>query len=88
MKADLRNLVTAQEDFFADSVRFTRDLAALDYATANAVTVEIVAAGDSGWAATARSQETAMVCAIFVGNAAPPLPGAVEGEVSCAEPEE
>src|SRR5205809_6661782 len=62
MKSDLRNLVTAEEAYFADSVKYTATTACTTPPTAGAVTfcvtlalhdaLPIFAAGNGGWAVT------------------------------------
>jgi len=92
MKSDLRNLVTAEESYFADHVTYTGNLAHLQYQLSYDVVISIAAASSTGWSATARVPVGASTppgfgsrktCAIFVGNAAPPLPGLKEGEPGC-----
>lgn len=56
MKADLVNLVTAQEEFRADSARYANSLQELTearYQTSSNVTVELTSASDSAWTASA-----------------------------------
>lgn len=53
MKADLRNLVTAQETYFSDSARYTAVLDSSAYRTSSGVSVRIQLRGDSAWSATA-----------------------------------
>lgn len=53
MKADLRNLVTAQEGFFAESLRYAAALDSTAYQTSPGVSVFIQLRGDSAWSATA-----------------------------------
>ncbi len=86
MRADLRNLVTAQEAFFVDSARYAGDLAALRFEASHAVSVEIVSAGDSGWSARARHTLSEEVCGIFVGRVPAPVAGAEEGQPACERP--
>jgi len=52
MKSDLRNLVTAEELYFADNVQYTTTPPASTYSVSAGVTVTI-AVGAQGWAATA-----------------------------------
>src|SRR2546426_7474994 len=68
MKSDLRNLVTAEEAYFADSVKYTATTACTTPPTAGAVNFCVttgnnlgtigLAAGNGGWAVTiTRSEE-------------------------------
>jgi len=49
MKSDLRNLVTAEEAFFADSTHYTTALASLKFAVSNGVNSPTIATGTGGW---------------------------------------
>jgi hypothetical protein len=90
MKSDLRNVVTAQEMYFADSARYTDDLSVLRFTPSTGVTVRIFAASDSSWFAQSGHRNLHGTCAIYVGAVVPrPLaevrsPGA-EGEPYCSE---
>lgn len=56
MKADLRNLVLAQDAFHEDSARYAssqRELSDARYQTSSGVSVEITSGSDSAWAAIA-----------------------------------
>ena len=83
MKSDLRNLVTAQESYFADQVSYTTATTALNYTPSTGNTVTIGAATGTGWAATAKNNATTKTCGIYVGSAAPPIAGQNEGEPKC-----
>jgi prepilin-type N-terminal cleavage/methylation domain-containing protein len=83
MKSDLRNLVTAQEAFFADRNTYAGTVAATQTATAAAFvastgnTVTFVTNTAAGWSATVTNATlpaaaTPRTCGIFVGNSAPP----------------
>lgn len=86
MKSDLKYLVTAQEIYFADSLRYGASLLDLDYTASVGVTVELLVAADSAWSASARHPGVSTQCAIFVGKIEPPVPDAEEGEVICYDP--
>jgi len=83
MKSDLRNLVTAQESYFADNVTYTTTLTTAVYNASAGVTVAIGSASGTGWTATAHHNGTAKTCGIFVGTATAPITGANEGEPKC-----
>lgn len=83
MKSDLRNLVTAQESYFADQVTYTSDLISLNFTASSGVTVRIGTASGTGWNATASHSGTSATCGIFVGSARSPITGANEGEPRC-----
>lgn len=88
MRSDLRNLVTSQEAFLADSGRYAGDLATLGFESTYGVTLEIVRAGDSGWSALARHSHSEQVCGIFVGIGPAPVAGAEEGQPQCVTPDD
>ena len=83
MKSDLRNLVTAQESYFADQVSYTTATTALNYNSSTGVTVTITAATGTGWAATSKHNATTKTCGIYVGSATAPISGQNEGEPKC-----
>jgi prepilin-type N-terminal cleavage/methylation domain-containing protein len=84
MKSDLRNLVTAEEAYFADSVKYTDNLAAA-YATTSGVlgpTITYPVATNDGWTAWVSHTTTSVTCAIYVGTTAL-APANKEGEPKC-----
>jgi hypothetical protein len=52
MKSDLRNLVTAEEAFFADSTHYTQTLANLKFQVSNGVVPPTISTGAGLWSAT------------------------------------
>ena len=85
MKADLRNLVTAQEAYFAEYVTYSGSTGSLNYnvSTGNTVNLISITATGTGWAATATNTGTAHTCGIYIGNATPPFTGQAEGQPVC-----
>jgi len=83
MKSDLRNLVTAQESYFADQVTYTSSQTGLNYNGSTGVTVTIGSISGTGWTATASHNGTLKTCGIYLGNATAPVAGATEGEPKC-----
>ncbi len=85
MKADLRNLVTAQESYFADNVTYATAIGNLNYTTSAGNTVAIVAATGTGWSATVKNNAVSSPasCGIFVGSASAPITGQSEGAPAC-----
>src|SRR5204863_6802512 len=82
MKSDLRNLVTAEEAYFADSVKYTATTACTTPPTAGAVNfcvttgnnLDVVglAAGNGGWAVTITNNNLTTplaTCAVFINPA-------------------
>ncbi len=83
MKSDLRNLVTAQESYFADNVTYATTTTNLQYNSSAGVTVTVGGATGTGWSATAKDNATTRTCGIFVGTATAPITGQNEGEPKC-----
>jgi len=83
MKSDLRNLATAEEAFFYDSVKYTTSMAMLNnFAPSTGVTLTVnVSAG--GWNATAAHAQTPRQCYLFFGAGPPVGTAIVEGRISC-----
>lgn len=78
MKADLRNLVTAQEAYFADFSTYTTALTTDQYQPSSGVTYNIDGTGAGTFAATASyAGGTTRTCTITVGT------GANDGEPVC-----
>ena len=81
MKSDLRNLVTAEEAYFADSVRYTTHLGRW-YAVTTGNTMPTITLTADGWTATIENLHVPYRCAIFVGST-PRAPARREGEPVC-----
>ncbi len=68
MKADLRNLVTAQEAYFADNSAYTTSLTTTQYQPSSGVTVVVGGTGAGTFTATASYPGgTTRTCTITVG---------------------
>jgi type II secretion system protein G len=80
MKSDLRNLVTAEESYFADNVTYTSALGT-NYSSSAGVTVTIASPSGTGWSASAVHNGTTKTCQIYVGAAV--IAGQNEGEPKC-----
>lgn len=84
MKSDLRNLATAQEAFFYDSMYYTSNLTALSrYSSTTGVTVTVNEATPAGWSATSTHGQTPRECYLFSGGAAPLGTATGEGKIAC-----
>ena len=81
MKSDLRNLVTAEEAYFADSVKYTTNLGTA-YATTSGVVGPTIALTADGWTANVSHTTTTKQCYIYVGST-PLAPANKEGEPKC-----
>jgi type IV pilus assembly protein PilA len=85
MKSDLRNLVTAEEAFFADSSKYTSTVTQLKFQNSTGVGSPAVVTGAGFWTATnTHTQLTGTQCGIGI-NTTNPLSGVVaaEGEPVC-----
>jgi type IV pilus assembly protein PilA len=84
MKSDLRNLLTAQENYFSDNITYTTATANLNIQISPGVTLTITAASAQGWTATASHSATSKTCGMWYGNGmTAPVAGAIEGEPKC-----
>ena len=84
MKADLRNLVTAEVLFSTDSLRFTPIIGSggLTYQVTTGNTVPSIALTGDGFTAQIGNANTPRTCAIFMGST-PLAPATNEGEPAC-----
>ena len=84
MKSDLRNLITAEEAYFADNTTYSTVQADINYNSSAGVTVVIavVAGPPVGFSATAAHTGTTETCAIYIQTAAV-APAINEGEPKC-----
>ena len=82
-KADLRNLVTAEESYFADNVTYTTTIGNLSYSVSQGNTITLTGASGTGWSATSKNNGTTHTCGIYVGTGTPPVAGQNEGAPAC-----
>ena len=84
LKADLRNLASAEEAYFYQHAAYTTDTLLLVYSTTNGTQLQIVAATAGGWAAIAtHPMSYPLTCAMFSGLITAPAPATSEGVVAC-----
>ena len=86
MKSDLRNLVTAEESFFADSTRYIAygDTTKLKFKPSTGVNTPAIVVGSGYWSATVTHQQiTNFSCGIGVNTANTIVPTAGDGEPAC-----
>ena len=96
MKSDLRNLVTAQEAYYADHSAYASDVADLKFRNSLNVSVRLTATQNNAWGAESRSALLPNVaCVIWINLAEknrPKVGGKLlqqgEGEPACALIEE
>jgi hypothetical protein len=88
LRSDLRNLVTAQEAYFADHVTYARSLREISgYQPSRGVTVVLLTSSDSGHSEIAIVDRVpGLVCALFVGQAPRPFGTGKEGLPACRGP--
>ncbi len=77
MKADLRNLVTAQEAYFADNALYTNSLTSNQYRVSTGVRSLTITTGTGMFTASVAHSATNVVCTITVGT------GTQDGEPVC-----
>jgi hypothetical protein len=87
MKSDLRDLVTAEESYFADSVKYTTRLGndGVNYAYSEGNTAPHVTLSADGWLAVIGNTFNRTKCAIFIGSTAQ-TPATKEGDPACTQP--
>lgn len=84
LKADLRNLATAQEAYYYENSEYSPTTGNLQLSVSPGVTISIATATPAGWAATAtHSAANPLTCAIFIGAVAALSPATTEGVVGC-----
>jgi len=86
METDLRNLVTAEQAFFADSGKYTSNLANLKFQVSNGVNPPVISApGGRAWSATITHSQlpSDAQCAIAVGTGNPLAPTDTSGAPRC-----
>ena len=85
MKSDLRNLVTAEEAYFADSSKYTGVVTDLKFQSTNSVSTPAITAGTGNWYATVSHSQIAspFKCGVGINTTNPVVAGAAEGEPIC-----
>jgi prepilin-type N-terminal cleavage/methylation domain-containing protein len=90
MKSDLRNLLTAEEAFFADSTYYTTATnltTRRTWKSSSGVGMPAVVSGAGFWSATVtHSQLGGATCGVGVNTTNPIISGAGDGEPSCYVP--
>ena len=84
MKSDLRNLVTAEEAFFADSSSYTSNVSSLKYQNSTGVNTPTIVAPGGYWTATVdHTQLPGITCGVGINTTNPQVSTAAEGEPAC-----
>src|SRR5256886_1122123 len=84
MKSDLRNLVTAEEAYFADSVKYSSTIGAggVTFSQSTGNTLPTINTTADGWTANIKNVNTTKTCSIFIGSTSL-TPAGKEGEPKC-----
>jgi hypothetical protein len=87
MKSDLRNLVIAEEVFFADSVKYTTRIGAggLNFVARPGNSLPRITLTADGWLASIGNDHTRLKCFIVIGTTPSPS-AAKEGVPACTAP--
>ena len=83
MKSDLRNLITAEEAYFADHVKYTGDVTGIFQPSPGVIGLHITLTTD-GWTGSVGHEGTTTLCVIYVGSTPIP-PATAEGKPVCRE---
>ena len=86
MKADLRNLATAQEAYLYDFATYYNGAipsSGFDFNVTQGVTIQLQNVTVAGWAATATHGQTTQECMIYIGSGGPVGKATKEGEARC-----
>ena len=84
MKSDLHNLVSAEEAFFSDSVKYTNTLAELQYRQSTGVAAPTITVGAGFWTATiTHNSMPGHSCEIAVNTSNTLVTTAGDGEPAC-----
>src|SRR5205814_3109455 len=70
MKSDLRNLVTAEEAYFADSVKYSSTIGAggVIFTQSTGNTAPTITTTADGWTANIKNANTTKTCSIYIGS--------------------
>src|SRR5438128_7340263 len=84
MKSDLRNLVTAEEAYFADSVKYSSTIGAggVIFTQSTGNTAPTITTTADGWTANIKNANTTKTCSIYIGSTSL-APANKEGEPKC-----
>lgn len=84
LRADLRNLVTAEEAYFYDNSAYTTDVSSLNIRMTSGVSITFGAATAGGWSARVTHPLAYPIqCAVFFGSAPAYSPATSEGLIAC-----
>src|SRR5437762_13205555 len=71
MKSDLRNLVTAEESYFADSIKYSTTIGAggVTFSQSTGNTLPAIAKTADGWTARSEERRVGKECRTHIGSA-------------------
>ena len=88
MKADLRNMVTAQESYLYDNATYYNGAipnTALNYTPSTGISATLQNVDVAGWGATmTHTNLPGVTCAVFIGNSPAVSPATLEGLIACS----
>jgi prepilin-type N-terminal cleavage/methylation domain-containing protein len=83
MKSDLRNLVTIEENYFAQNMKYTADPGSA-YSVSVGNALPTITLTSDGWTAVMTSPTAGQTCTVFVGSTRA-TPATTEGSPACAK---
>ena len=84
LKADLRNLATAQEAYYYDYNTYTTSLVGLKFTPSTGVSVTWGTVNAAGWGAKLTHPLAAPIeCAMYIGGVPPIAPATTDGLLTC-----
>lgn len=84
LKADLRNLATAQEAYYYDNNTYSTSLPALNVTLSSGVVISWGTVNAAGWGAKLTHPLAApLECAMFLGGVPAVAPASTEGMLTC-----
>ena len=84
LRADIRNLITAEEAYFYDNSAYTNTVSSLNLRMTTGVTVSFGSASAGGWSAkVTHPMAWPIECAVFFGSATALAPATSEGLIAC-----
>lgn len=84
LRADIRNLITAEEAYYYDNSAYTNNVTSLNLRMTTGVTVSFGVATAGGWSAkVTHPMAWPIECAVFFGSAPAYAPATSEGLIAC-----
>jgi len=83
MKSDLKNLVTLEENYFSENMRYTANPGSA-YTTSTGNRMPTITLTGDGWTASITSPNSSQICAVFIGST-PLAPAQAEGAPTCGK---